>query len=142
MTYSLTYVSQATTQFSDSQLKVLSLAAQERNLILDVTGALAYSNGWFIQVLEGDKTKVKGLYDTIARDPRHTHLTIVIDDEVAARSFADWSMAVIRSSQTENDTLRNVYHIARRAESDEKFDSVDALHAFIAPPRLAIQGNF
>ncbi len=129
-------------QFSDAQLKSLSLAAQKRNLTLEITGALAYSNGWFIQVLEGDKAKVKALYEAITRDPRHTHLTIVIEEDVAARSFADWSMAVIRSSQTENDTLRNVYHIARRAESDEKFDSVDALHAFIAPPRLAIQGNF
>ena len=142
MTISLTYVSQARAHLDEAQLKVLVEAARKRNGQMNVTGALAYSNGWFIQVLEGDALDVKSLYSTIAKDTRHINLTIIVEREIAARAFGDWSMAMIACEQSENDTLRNVYQIARRAQESEKFDSLEAFHTFIAPPRLAVQGSF
>ncbi len=142
MPYSLAYVSQATAPLSDAQLKLLLDVARARNKTLSITGALAYSNGWFFQVLEGEEADVKTVFASISQDSRHGDLTIIVDYAVAERAFADWSMAVIHSHQTENDTRRNVSQIRQRATIGEKFDSVAAFHTFIAPPRLAIQPDF
>ena len=155
MTYSLTYKSQATFAFSDAALTELVVASRAHNANCDVTGALAYSNGWFLQVLEGETQTVKKLYDTIARDPRHGNPTIIVEGDIDQRAFADWSMALIRCNQTANDTLRNlneINHLARvagagitntaipslRDASNTTLDSIAVFHKFFAPPRMAI----
>ena len=142
MMLSLTYVSQATAVFDDARLTALLHAAQKRNEARNITGALAHSNGWFVQVLEGESEEVSRLYGVIAKDPRHINPTIILKQTVAARAFADWSMAMIKCKQSANDTLRNVHQITRKAKESENFSSVDAVQAFIAPPRLAIQGDY
>ena len=120
-----------------------------------MTGALTYSNGWFLQVLEGEAQTVKKLYDTIARDPRHGNPTVIVEGDIGQRAFADWSMALIQCNQTANDTLRNlneINHLARGAgagaentaipalcdASNTMLNSVAIFHKFFAPPRMAM----
>ena len=90
--YRVVYVSAASELFSKSALLELLSKAREKNNRLGVTGMLLYKDGDFIQLLEGERTVVQALYQTILRDPRHHGATMLLDGEADARMFSDWSM--------------------------------------------------
>jgi hypothetical protein len=91
--YFLVYVSSATTLFSRSQLLDILSASRASNIALGVTGMLLYKGGNLMQVLEGERDAVQGLYAKIARDPRHQGLMTLLDGAQDERRFGDWSMA-------------------------------------------------
>ena len=66
-----------------------------RNRRLDITGMLAWSGRHFAQVLEGSVPAVEELVAKVARDPRHTHFTIVFRKPIVARDYAEWTMGYI-----------------------------------------------
>lgn len=43
-------------------------------------------------MLEGERTVVQALYQTIVKDPRHRGATMLLDGEADERMFSDWSM--------------------------------------------------
>jgi hypothetical protein len=55
---------------------------------------LLYTDGSFLQALEGDEAVVRDLYATIAGDDRHQQVTLIIEFPVETRSFSDWSMGL------------------------------------------------
>jgi hypothetical protein len=63
------------------------------NAALDVTGALLFSEGKFVQALEGPQSHVKLLMERISRDRRHTNVEIITGQFCSHRRFTDWSMA-------------------------------------------------
>jgi lipopolysaccharide biosynthesis regulator YciM len=89
---SLVYVSFATQDLTDQELKDILTVARQKNKQLDVTGMLLYRNGFFIQALEGEEAVVKGLYEHIRRDPRHHSITTIVTYPIEERQFADWNM--------------------------------------------------
>lgn len=86
------YRSQATVPLSNPQLLELLQRARRANAEQQITGLLLYSEGHFVQLLEGPPAAVKSLYARIARDPRHNRLELVRQALVPARQFAEWSM--------------------------------------------------
>lgn len=86
------YSSAATTVFSSSELEKLLSQARRNNKALGITGMLLYEDGSFFQILEGAEHVVKQLYTKIATDKRHSKITKLILEPIAARNFADWSM--------------------------------------------------
>jgi hypothetical protein len=48
--------------------------------------------GRFIQVLEGDRTEVDGVYSRILKDNRHQDLIVLQEDFTASRHFENWAM--------------------------------------------------
>jgi hypothetical protein len=91
--YSLVYVSSAVTPFSTAELMALLDQSRTKNTRLGVSGMLLYKDGNTMQVLEGDQSAVLGLYDRIARDPRHRGLLRLVEGPAETRQFAEWSMA-------------------------------------------------
>jgi len=89
----LIYLSQATVPFEEAQLAYLLAQAQQFNAAHALTGILLYGNDQFFQVLEGEADRVHALYARICQDPRHRNVTTYADKPIAARAFADWSMA-------------------------------------------------
>jgi hypothetical protein len=71
--------------------EILSIARQ-KNVERDVTGYLIFDKNWFIQILEGDRAQVRATYERIARDPRHTGVTLLDTKPVRQRTFSQWSM--------------------------------------------------
>ncbi|MEJ1935248.1 BLUF domain-containing protein, partial [Nostoc sp. NIES-2111] len=64
-----------------------------------ITGHLICDEGWFAQILEGPETAVKDLVGRIARDPRHSEMTVLSERRLLAdRTFPRWSMAMTRWS--------------------------------------------
>lgn len=74
--------------------------AQALNVDNDITGALAYGDGHFIQVLEGPAASVLSTMDRIRADGRHHVLSVIGPSPISYRTFPDWCMA--RLSQEPN----------------------------------------
>jgi len=92
--FRLTYVSTAVEIFTPESLKELVQRAAAKNATLDVTGALLFSGGAFMQALEGPEGAVADLYARIELDPRHTFIECVQRDHVENRLFPEWSMTL------------------------------------------------
>lgn len=90
------YVSAAKRLLSDEALAALLAAAREHNARHGITGLLLYSDGNFMQLLEGPATAVSALYGRIQQDARHHMVTTVLEESGLPREFSDWSMACRR----------------------------------------------
>jgi hypothetical protein len=53
---------------------------------------LLYIEGSFIQVLEGEAAAVDEVYGQILLDSRHTRISTIIREPIAARSFGEWTL--------------------------------------------------
>lgn len=113
----LIYMSTAVQPLSDAELSALLHQARLRNEQDNITGALVYGDGRFMQIIEGDKAALDDLYARLLSDQRHVGLVKLADKEVAERSFADWSMAF-------------------RPVSDEEFRD---MVGYVAPTQLNLQ---
>lgn len=89
----IVYLSLATEPLAAEQLTQLLARARQRNTELDITGALLYGNGRFLQVLEGETKSVQALYAVIRCDPRHQNVITYIDSPATQRVFPEWGMA-------------------------------------------------
>jgi hypothetical protein len=87
------YSSQAKSGMTLTTLVVLLMQARALNELHHVTGALVYGDGQFMQLMEGEESVVKALYERVAQDPRHHDVRKLADKSIETRSFAQWSMA-------------------------------------------------
>jgi hypothetical protein len=110
----LFYTSLARTPFTAAQLETLLEKARAVNVGLEVTGMLLHQDGAFLQVLEGEVAAVGTLYDKISRDRRHDRVLMLARQEVAARSFPDWSMGFsdVRGSAAKLIGFRHIGDLA------------------------------
>ncbi len=90
---SITYASSATSLFSEALVPDLVDQCQRNNSRLGITGILAYSDGNFMQVIEGADLVIDTLYQRIKLDPRHRDVTTIHQQRIEAREFQGWSMA-------------------------------------------------
>jgi len=90
--YHLVYLSAATDAFSEDDLTDILAASRRNNPKRDITGMLLYSDGGFIQVLEGPKQEAFDLYEKIEQDPRHSSTVKLADGPIEERSFSGWEM--------------------------------------------------
>jgi hypothetical protein len=94
----LVYVSQARRPMDEAELEAILIPSRAANPALGITGLLVYryspdtDSGHFIQMLEGEESAVRALYDRIVRDPRHHTKLVLGEGEIPARMFANWSM--------------------------------------------------
>jgi len=72
-------------------------AARKKNAAAQVTGILSYRGGHYIQVIEGDNEIVDQLFSKIRLDPRHQHVTVLLDFEISQRSLPKWAMKLLES---------------------------------------------
>lgn len=91
--HQLIYLSQATRPLSTKALTGLVDHARQANARQYLTGALVYSKGRFIQLLEGELAVLEAAYARIRQDPRHQQLYQVAHQPSADRCFAEWPLA-------------------------------------------------
>lgn len=94
MLFHTLYMSSAREPLGDAELNALLNTARHNNKEVGVTGMLLYSDGNFIQYLEGEEADVRTVYARIDRDPRHTGVMLVSNGPIEMRAFADWSMGL------------------------------------------------
>lgn len=86
------YCSQATFAIAPGELVTLLEGSRRNNEAAGLSGMLLCSSQSFLQVLEGDLTALAATYAKIEVDERHTNLRLLLDAEVAAPLFPDWTM--------------------------------------------------
>ncbi|WP_448204634.1 BLUF domain-containing protein [Azospirillum sp. sgz302134] len=89
----IVYRSEASHTLAPSDLAALCLACARKNQALGVTGFLLHLDGLFLQVLEGERSVLEPLFNTIRHDDRHRKVEVLLyEDSVTKPNFAFWSM--------------------------------------------------
>lgn len=86
------YCSQASYDFAPDELVALLDASRRNNEAAGLSGMLLYSNQSFLQLLEGDPKALAVTYARILNDDRHTQLRLLLEADVPAAVFPDWTM--------------------------------------------------
>jgi len=86
------YCSQATYDLAPDELVGLLEVSRSNNEAVGLSGMLLYSSQSFLQVLEGDPAALATTYARIGADDRHLNLRLLLEAEVAAPLFPDWTM--------------------------------------------------
>ena len=94
MIYYLLYISYATQNFDEADLRSLLSSCQQNNKRLNITGIMLHIEGKFIQLLEGPKDRVISLFEKIENDPRHKKVNVALEGTTHERMFPDWKMAL------------------------------------------------
>lgn len=92
-------------EFSPEDIAALLEIARTNNAKLAVTGMLLYDKGAFFQLLEGPREIVSSLLEKIQSDERHEHFIKIIQEDIEARNFSQWTMGY---SGIKSDELRNI----------------------------------
>jgi hypothetical protein len=74
----------------------------------NITGILCQGSGLWMQILEGERSKVNVLYSRIMADRNHHHVELLSMDEITHRRFGEWSMALVYLSK--DDPLVKMAH--------------------------------
>lgn len=93
------YASRAVPEVNQEELVAIVRKSKANNPAVGVTGVLCFSEGIFLQVLEGGRGPVNALYNRIAADPRHTQVELMAYEEIGERRFAGWSMGQVNLSR-------------------------------------------
>jgi hypothetical protein len=93
---SLTYTSLARLDLRAEDLEAIHRAARELNALDGITGLLVFNGTHFLQIIEGAEEAIDDLVERLRRDKRHSGFEIRDRHYVAARSFPDWSMELVR----------------------------------------------
>ncbi len=88
----LIYASRAQRLFSMHEFMDILRKSQEKNLQNGLTGVLAYGDGYFMQIIEGDRRLVSQTYSRIVNDDRHCDIELLDFSGCTERYFAAWSM--------------------------------------------------
>jgi hypothetical protein len=118
-------------------------AAHGRNRAAGLTGALVHLDGWFAQVLEGERAPLTAAFGRIGRDPRHREIELRARERALCRLFRDHAMALRSRACLDQGLLDDFAY--RPGFPVERFPS-DVLVEFMvragrgrarpAPPRL------
>lgn len=76
---------------------IAAIVKQSRahNGAVGITGLLCFSDGIFLQVIEGGRNAVSALYGRIASDKRHRDVVLLHYAEIAERRFSGWAMGQV-----------------------------------------------
>jgi len=88
----IVYVSFASKPFEEDDLLHLLAKCRSNNTEHQITGQLIYSDGTFMQVLEGPRETVDATFARIKKDTRHHNVTLIERSTIDERQFGEWSM--------------------------------------------------
>jgi len=135
----LVYVSTAKKLMKDDELLDVLQTARVKNADYGVTGMLLYSEGTFIQALEGEKEDLYKIYNAIQLDLRHRNIILMITGTVEERIFPKWSMAF---ASVNADVLKHIENYLNPASknfiTDNKHATVSMLKTFAETNRLSL----
>lgn len=102
MRYAIVYVSSATKDLKESEIKTILEQSVAWNNRHGLTGILLFSEGNFFQVLEGEESVIKDLFESIKKDPRHHNVLQIFGKEIHREAYDGYKADFI-SSKTHYD---------------------------------------
>lgn len=125
------YTSRASSRFGPADLAPMLKVSRAKNWLRNLTGILLYQDGRFLHYLEGPADDVDERMGRIRVDPRHFQITMLAEQQPAARLFPRWTMAF--TSLTEADrTIPGLHAVFAGLDS-----STDTAATTAAVARLA-----
>ena len=109
----LLYASRAVPAVDHEELLAILKKSKANNPKVGITGVLCFSQGIFMQVLEGGRDAVSSLYNRIANDARHAEVILLNYEEIAERRFAGWSMGQVNMARLNPAVLLKYSECAR-----------------------------
>jgi hypothetical protein len=109
----LMYASRAVPAVDQEELVAILKKSKANNHKSGITGALCFSDGIFMQVLEGGRDAVNRLYNRIAGDARHSEVVLLDYQEIEERRFAGWSMGQVNMQRLNPALLLKYSECAR-----------------------------
>lgn len=103
----LMYVSSAAHSLTDGELERILESCTRHNAETGITGMLLYSEGNFMQVLEGSESAVTETYERICQDSRHTNFFLLSKDQIPRREFSAWNMGFRRLTKRDAQNSPN-----------------------------------
>jgi hypothetical protein len=91
----LVYASRAAAAVDQEELVAILRKSKANNPHQGITGVLCFSEGIFLQAIEGGRSAVNRLYNRIAADSRHSNVELLCYEEIGERRFAGWSMGQV-----------------------------------------------
>lgn len=85
----------ATRNLSEKDLENILLAARQRNEKHQVTGVLLYSDGRFMQYLEGASSDLHEILAHVKSAKQHGDLEFGVMTPIDRRAYKSWSMAFV-----------------------------------------------
>ena len=117
------YVSEAVKPFVRNQVKELVDISSENNRKVGITGYLSYSDGGFLEYLEGPENAVDELMRVINLDDRHTIKRTLDLGELSQRRFGSWDLMDICSEQSVDIGLLDLIEdVMKYFHNDESAD--------------------
>ncbi|MVO08394.1 bluf domain protein [Flavobacterium sp. TP390] len=117
--YRIIYLSSATTKFTNEEILTLLNASRKNNEANEITGLLLYSDGNFLQIIEGKQKKIKALYAKINMDQRHRNIIKVFEGKVSHRIYPKWHMGFNSiDKEFENQTIGTDSYQSISSEDD------------------------
>ncbi|MDB5148398.1 MAG: hypothetical protein JWQ57_2418 [Mucilaginibacter sp.] len=134
----LVYVSTAKKLMKDDELLDLLQTARIKNADHGVTGMLLYSEGTFIQALEGEKEDLYKIYNAIQLDLRHRNIILMITGTVEERIFPKWSMAFASVNADVLELIEGFNPSNKSFIGDNNHSTVLMLKTFAETNRLSV----
>lgn len=104
----LLYVSQPVGPVTTTMTTLILEKSDANNKQQDITGVLCQGSGLWMQVLEGERSKVNLLYSKIMADRNHHNVQLLSMEEISQRRFGQWSMTLVYLSK--DDPLVQMAH--------------------------------
>ena len=82
MRFAISYLSTANRDLNQDEVAELLDLTEIRNNNAGVNGLLIYSEGNFFEVIEGEESKIKELFENIKEHPRHRNIMIVFEKKI------------------------------------------------------------
>lgn len=108
MLVQLLYISRANVPLTTTVTTTILESARVHNRVAGITGLLCQGKDLFIQILEGERSVVNRLYNTLIKDKRHKDVELVSIEEIQVRKYPKWSMAHVIIS--EDDPIVQLKH--------------------------------
>lgn len=133
----LLYVSRATDDVNLRDVYDIIRIAHNRNANNGLTGGLLFLDGYFLQVLEGSPYAVEERYSRILADPRHTDVSLRLNESSSNLLFPSEWMAL----RSKTDLPPRLFAVDRYQPGlpIERFDAEQVLHSWSIALRRRIR---
>lgn len=106
----LIYISTAKRLLDENELTEILKVSKKNNELNEITGLLLYSEGTFIQFLEGPTDKLNATYEAIINDERHKNVIKLVEEPAQERCFPDWSMGFKSGNSRELEQMAGYFN--------------------------------
>lgn len=95
----LIYCSIADHNYDWTTLRSILVTSDRNNERDEITGALLFADGMFLQVLEGGREQVTQTFKRILQDPRHHSISLIEFTDCEDRRFSTWKMRQLHMNE-------------------------------------------